>query len=154
MTLTEALSRALASGVHRIGQIEIQTIDSNLPRFALTHADEAAKVAEPDFGGLAVYRQADDAHALATFGDDDEYRFSKARTNLARGWVLIVEGIEELRRALDLFYPAALGVWTAERAPPRARPARTCRDVSARRGPRRARADLPSPRPDRARLPP
>src|SRR5690349_19093363 len=113
MTLADSLSRALASGIHRMGQIEIQTIDSNLSRFALTHADEAAKVGEPDFGGLTVYREADDAHALGTFGDDGEYRFSKARTNLARGWVLIVEGIDELRRALDLFYPAALGVWTA-----------------------------------------
>jgi len=115
MTLTDSLSYALASGVHRIGQIEIQTLDSNPPRFALTHAEEAGKVSEPDFGGLEVYRQADDAHALATFGDDGEYRFSKARTNLARGWVLIVDGIEELRRALDLFYPAALGVWTARK---------------------------------------
>lgn len=113
MTLVDSLSRALASGVHRIGQIEIQTLDLKSERFALTHADEASKVAEPDFGGLKVYRQADDAHGLATFGDDGEYRFSKARTNLARGWVLLVEGLEELRRALDLFYPAALGVWTA-----------------------------------------
>ena len=113
MTLADSLSRALASGVHRIGQIEIQTIDLKSERFALSHADEAFKVSEPDFGGLEVYRRADDAHALGTFGDDGEYRFSKARTNLARGWVLIVEGLEELRRALDLFYPAALGVWTA-----------------------------------------
>jgi len=113
MTLVDSLSRALASGIHRIGQIEIQTIDSDLARFALSHADEAGKVGEPDFGGLEVYRRADDAHALATFGDDGEYRFSKARTNLARGWILVVEGLEELRRALDLFYPAALGVWTA-----------------------------------------
>jgi sirohydrochlorin cobaltochelatase len=113
MTLVDSLSRALSSGVHRIGQIEIQTLDSNSGRFALTHADEAGKVSEPDFGGLEVYRRADDAHGLGTIGDDGEYRFSKARTNLARGWVLIVEGPEELRRALDLFYPAALGVWTA-----------------------------------------
>ncbi|HEY8962629.1 MAG TPA: hypothetical protein VIM57_10535, partial [Luteolibacter sp.] len=63
MTLTDSLSYALASGVHRIGQIEIQTLDSNPPRFALTHAEEAGKVSEPDFGGLEVYRQADDAHA-------------------------------------------------------------------------------------------
>ena len=113
MTLVDSLSHALASGVHRIGQIEIQTIDLKSERFALSHADEAFRLSEPDFGGLEVYRRADDAHALGTFGDDGEYRFSKARTNLARGWVLIVEGLEELRRALDLFYPAALGVWTA-----------------------------------------
>lgn len=114
MTLVDSLSRALASGVHRIGQIEIQTVDSNSVRFALTHADEAGKVSEPNFGGLEVYRRADDAHTLGTFGDDGEYRFSKARTNLARGWVLVLEGLEELRRALDLFYPAALGVWSAQ----------------------------------------
>jgi sirohydrochlorin cobaltochelatase len=113
MTLVDSLSHALASGIHRIGQIEIQTLDLKSERFALTHADEAGKVGELDFGGLEVYHRADDAHALATFGDDGEYRFSKARTNLARGWILIVEGLEELRRALDLFYPAALGVWTA-----------------------------------------
>ena len=116
MTLVDSLSHALASGVHRIGQIEIQTIDLKSERFALSHADEAFRLSEPDFGGLEVYRRADDAHALGTFGDDGEYRFSKARTNLARGWVLIVEGLEELRRALDLFYPATLGVWTRQSA--------------------------------------
>lgn len=114
MSLADVLAQALASGIHRIGQIEIQTIDSNAHRYRLCHVEDMALAASPDFGGLTAHRQADAARDLSTFSPDGEYRFSKAQTNLARGWVLLLDGLDELHRALDLFYPAALGVWAAQ----------------------------------------
>jgi len=114
MPLIDTLRQALADGIHRIGQIEIRTLDPSVPAYQLCHADDLALAAQPEFGGLAVHRGADAARDLATFSPEGEYRFAKAQTNLSRGWVLLVDGLAELHRALDLFYPAALGVWAAE----------------------------------------
>ena len=114
MSLADTLRQALSHGLHRIGQIEIRTIDPAVPAYRLCHADDLSLADLPEFGGLAVHRGADAARDLATFSPDGDYRFAKAQTNLARGWVLVLEGLAELHRALDLFYPAALGVWAAQ----------------------------------------
>ncbi|BCU78374.1 DR2241 family protein [Luteolibacter sp. LG18] len=113
MSILQFLSESLAAGVHRIGQIEIQALDSN---FSLFHAEDQELANQPGHGGLEIHRDADAARDLSTYAEDGEYRFTKGQTNLRRGWLLILPSLEELRRALDLFYPAALGLLAAEKA--------------------------------------
>jgi len=45
-----------------------------------------------------------------TYADSGEFRPLKTAPNLRRGWRLNVANLEELRRSLDYFYPAMLGV--------------------------------------------
>ena len=55
------------------------------------------------------------ARDLSTYAEDGSYRFTKGQTNLKRGWVMALENEEELRQALDQFYPACLGLFLAQR---------------------------------------
>ena len=112
MAISLKLKQLLESGVRRIGEIEIQATDSS-DRFTLTHHLDAALVHEPDFGGLEVHRGGDDAREISTYSEDGRYRFAKAETSLKRGWVMLLESAEELRAALDQFYPAAVGLHLA-----------------------------------------
>lgn len=112
MSIASKLERLLDSGVHRIGEIEIKTNHSN-ERFTLFHHLDSEQVEQADFGGLTVHREPDDAREIATYSPDGSYRFAKAETNLKRGWVLLFETAEQLRSALDQFYPAAVGLQLA-----------------------------------------
>ncbi len=115
MMIASLLSNLIAAGVHRIGQIEIQTFDS-IERFILSHEADASSCHDENFGGLEVHRGPAAARDLSTFADDGEYRFTKGQTNLKRGWVMILESAEDLRAALDQFYPAAVGLHLAAKA--------------------------------------
>lgn len=112
MTLSEHLQQLLDSGFHRIGELEIRTIVPDR-RFAICHWADEALAGQPSFGGLAVHEGPGKARELSTYGTDGGYRFSKARQNLPRGWVLVLETVEDLRAALDQFYPAAIGLHVA-----------------------------------------
>ena len=115
MSILQFLSDSLQGGVHRIGQIEIQT-NASSGETLLFHAADAGLVAATGHGGLEIHRDADAARDLSTYSDDGEYRFTKGQTNLRRGWLMILPSLEETRRALDLFYPAALGLLAAEQS--------------------------------------
>jgi sirohydrochlorin cobaltochelatase len=112
MSTATKLKQLLDSGIRHIGEIEIQTTDSN-NRFKLFHHLDAALARESDFGGLEVCRGADDAREISTYSQDGIYRFAKAETSLKRGWIMLLETPEELRTALDQFYPAAVGLHLA-----------------------------------------
>ncbi|MFD0893640.1 hypothetical protein KBB96_07155 [Luteolibacter ambystomatis] len=114
MSILQFLSDSLRNGVHRIGQIEIQTNDS-IDQIQLVHVDDIPLAAQPDQGGLKVHRDPEAARDLSTFSEDGEYRFTKGQTNLRRGWLMELSSLDELRRALDLFYPAALGLLAAQK---------------------------------------
>lgn len=113
MTLAQRLAQAIAGGIHRIGQIEIRTALAG-HAYVLAHAGDADLMERDAFGGLTPHAGPAAARELGLYGDDGSYRFVKAQTNLIRGWVLTLESIDELRLALDYFYPAALGVWIAQ----------------------------------------
>lgn len=68
---------------------------------------------EQGYGGLEVHDGPEDARDLSTHADDGSYRFVKAQTNLRRGWVMILRSAEELRMALDHYYPASVGLHAA-----------------------------------------
>lgn len=113
MSIANQLQNLLQSGIHRIGQLEIKTIDSNL-RFIIFHHLDSERYQEPNFGGLEQHIGPADARDLSTYAEDGTYRFTKGQTNLKRGWVMILENAEELRMALDQFYPACLGLYLAQ----------------------------------------
>jgi len=112
MTQAQLLRQAVRSGIHRIGQIEIQE-DICEFHYLLCHVDDFDLSGQPAFGGLDHHHGPDAARDIGTYSEDGEYRFTKGMTNLRRGWVLTLDSENDLRAALDLFYPAAVGLWTS-----------------------------------------
>src|SRR5258705_12120641 len=75
--------------------------------FVLLHRDDASR------NQLQTYRDAENAIEIAKSDDTGNYRPLKTAPNLRRGWRLELATVEELRRALDYFYPSRLAVFTA-----------------------------------------
>lgn len=85
------------------GQILVQ--ETTTGRFVLSHRDEETA------DQLKVFRNAEDAIEMAKYDDALNYRPLKTAPNLRHGWRLELETLEELRRALDYFYPGRLAVF-------------------------------------------
>ena len=77
--------------------------------FVLLHRDDASR------NQLQAYREAEDAVEIAKYDDAGNYRPLKTAPNLRHGWRLELATTEELRRALDCFYPGRLAVFAAWR---------------------------------------
>ena len=75
--------------------------------FLLLHRDDES------LDRLQTYRDAEDAIEIAKYDDAGKYRPLKTAPNLRHGWRLQLATVEELRRALDYFYPGRLAVFTA-----------------------------------------
>ena len=75
--------------------------------FVLLHADDAS------LNQLQTYRNAENAIEIAKSDDTGNYRPLKTAPNLRHGWRLELATVEELRRALDYFYPSRLAVFAA-----------------------------------------
>jgi hypothetical protein len=110
MTITNELRNLLDTGIHRIGEIEIQTLAGN-NQYKLSHYLDVG-LAESE---LQVVTGPWSAREISTYSEDGSYRFTKGQVNLKRGWLMILEGDGQLRQALDLFYPASLGLYLAQR---------------------------------------
>ena len=88
----------------RIGQVVIGILPDG---FSLRHESDEARE------DLEVFHSPEDAAAIARWDDAGDYRPLKTSPNLRRGWELRLGSTAELRLALDLLYPAALGNWRA-----------------------------------------
>ena len=86
------------------GQILIQ---KTAGRFVLSHRDDET------VDQMQLSRSADDAIEIAKHDDAGNYRPLKTAPNLRHGWRLELETREDLRRALDYFYPGRLAVFAA-----------------------------------------
>jgi sirohydrochlorin cobaltochelatase len=93
------------AGSFCFGQILIQKIATR--RFVLSHRDDET------LGQLQTFRDAEDAIEIAKYDDAGNYRPLKTAPNLRHGWRLQLQTLEELRRALDYFYPGRLAVFVA-----------------------------------------
>jgi len=113
MSIAKQLSSLVSAGRHRIGQVEIITGHPAAP-YVLCHHQDIHAAQSPDFGGLKPHQGPDAARDVSTYGEDESYRFAKAGLNLKRGWVLTLDSDEDLRRALDLLYPAAVALFLAQ----------------------------------------
>ena len=114
MSIANELRNLLRSGVHRIGELELQTEVYGYP-YVICHFEDAELSTEPAFGGLELYEGPAAARDISTYARDGSYRFTKGQTNLKNGWVMALQNEQELRLALDHFYPASLGLFLAQR---------------------------------------
>jgi sirohydrochlorin cobaltochelatase len=103
--LTKALADWIAGGGREAGEIYIEPVAGS---FVLYHRADASRA------DLIEYLGAEAARELAHFDDAGGFRPLKTAPNLRHGWKLCLASVSELRRALDYFYPAMLGVWLSE----------------------------------------
>jgi DR2241 stabilising domain/4Fe-4S iron-sulfur cluster binding domain len=75
--------------------------------FVVSHRDDES------LDQLQTYRDAEDAVKIARYDDAGKYRPLKTAPNLRHGWLLQLATVEELRHALDYFYPGRLAVFAA-----------------------------------------
>ena len=75
--------------------------------FVLLHRDDES------LDQLQTYQDAENAIEIAKYDDAGNYRPLKTAPNLRHGWRLELATVEELRRALDYFYPSRLAVFAA-----------------------------------------
>jgi sirohydrochlorin cobaltochelatase len=87
------------------GQILVQKIMTGC--FVLSHRDDETA------DQLETFRDAEDAIEIAKYDDAGNYRPLKTAPNLRHGWRLELDTLEELRRALDYFYPGRLAVFAS-----------------------------------------
>ncbi len=112
MSIAHTLRNLLQSGIHRIGELEIQTSACN-HRYTICHTADIELIHQPAYGGLEVHEGPSAARDISTYAADGTYRFTKSQVNLKRGWAMLLQNEEELRLALDQFYPAAIGLFIA-----------------------------------------
>src|SRR2546422_11646313 len=91
------LEAALAAGSCCIGEIAIEKMNGN--RFDLNHRDDKGRE------DLRPFKNADDAAEIAKLDDAGNYRPLKTAPNLRHGWRLELANLDELRIALNHFYP-------------------------------------------------
>src|SRR2546423_2730820 len=75
--------------------------------FVLCHRDDDR------LDQLRTFRSAEDAIEIAKYDDAGNYRPLKTAPNLRHGWRLKLDTLEELKPALDYFYPGRLAVFAA-----------------------------------------
>jgi len=75
--------------------------------FVLLHRDDAS------LDKLQRYQETENAIEIAKYDDAGNYRPLKTAPNLRHRWRLELATVEELRRALDYFYPSRLAVFAA-----------------------------------------
>jgi sirohydrochlorin cobaltochelatase len=114
MPITHELHHLIRSGFQRIGELLIQTDVLSHP-FIICHHEDSEHSKEPSFGGLKLHNGPAEARDISTYAEEGSYRFTKGQTNLKRGWVMALKDGDELRQALDQFYPAAVGLFLALR---------------------------------------
>lgn len=73
--------------------------------FVLCHRADAAN------DDLKIFRNPEDAIEIAKYDDVGNYRALKTAPNLRHGWRMELQTRQELRRALDYFYPGRLAVF-------------------------------------------
>jgi sirohydrochlorin cobaltochelatase len=102
-TIARALEAALTDRVCT-GEIIVTKTNAG---FALSHRDNEVR------SDLQKFSSPEDAIEIAKYDDAGNYRPLKTAPNLRHGWRLELETLEDLRRALDHFYPGRLAVFAA-----------------------------------------
>jgi len=101
----EKLLKAALTAPFYFGEIFVQKTTSG--RFVLSHRDDES------VDHLQTFRNAQDAIEIAKYDDAGNYRPLKTAPNLRHGWRLELDTLEELRCALDYFYPGRLAIFAA-----------------------------------------
>ena len=102
--MANSIGRVLEAARFCVGQIVVQKSDGC---FVLSHRDDET------LDQLQIFRSAEDAIEIAKYDDAGNYRPLKTAPNLRHGWRLELDTLEQLRCALDYFYPGRLAVFAA-----------------------------------------
>ena len=105
--MPDSIERALEAGLGYgccLGQILIQRTNDG---FVLSHREDEAR------NDLQRCRNAEEAVEIAKYDDAGNYRPLRTAPNLRHGWRLELGTVDELKRALDYFYPGRLAVFAA-----------------------------------------
>src|SRR6266704_5340705 len=102
--MRNSIGRVLEAARFCVGQIVVQKSDSC---FVVCHRDDET------LDELQIFRSSEDAIEIAKYDDAGSYRPLKTAPNLRHGWRLELDTLEQLRRALDYFYPGRLAVFAA-----------------------------------------
>ncbi|MFK7851223.1 MAG: CbiX/SirB N-terminal domain-containing protein [Akkermansiaceae bacterium] len=113
--LAQHLENLIREGINQIGQIQIHR-DCCEFHYALYHIDDADLATQPAFGGLEHHHGPEMARDLSTYAEDGEYRFTKGKINLRRGWIMTLDSEKDLLMALDHFYPACTSLFIKNQA--------------------------------------
>jgi sirohydrochlorin cobaltochelatase len=100
----EKLVEASLTAPFCLGQILVQEGGDN---FVLSHRDDDARNPSDTF------RKAEDVIEIAKYDDAGNYRPLKTAPDLRHGWRVELGTQEELKRALDHFYPGRLAIFAA-----------------------------------------
>jgi len=103
-SIEKLLERVLTAPFY-FGQVLIKKTMTE--RFVLSHRDDEAT------DQLKIFRSAEDAIEIAKRDDAGNYRPLKTAPNLRHGWRLELETLDDLRHALDYFYPGRLAMFAA-----------------------------------------
>lgn len=87
------------------GQILVRKTSAG--SFLLSHRDDETT------DRLKTFQNAEDAIEIGKYDDAGNYRSLKTAPDLQHGWRLEISSVEELKRALDHFYPGRLAVFAA-----------------------------------------
>lgn len=100
--ITASLATWLKEGRDSVGEIAIASnADAT---FTLCHISDRGQ------DGLEPHHEAESARIIAQYDASGAFRPLHSAPTLKRGWRLDLATIEEVRLALDFFYPAALGM--------------------------------------------
>ncbi len=99
---TETTLATVLNNSEAVGQILIQQTD--LGGFVLCHREDRTNENVENFS------RTEDAIEIARYDDTGSYRPLKTAPNLRHGWRLILADVDQLRRAVDYFYPARLAM--------------------------------------------
>lgn len=105
--IKDELARLITDGYNALGELGFAESSNG---YQLYHwADRNS------LGQARVYRSPTDAREIAKYDSSRVYRPLKGAPNLPRGWVLELPNINDLKKALDFFYPGAVATWLAFR---------------------------------------
>jgi len=102
--MRNSIGRVLEAARFCVGQIVVQKSDGC---FVVCHRDDEM------LDHLQIFRSSEDAIEIAKYDDAGNYRPLKTAPNLRHGWRLELDTLEQLRCALDYFYPGRLAVFAA-----------------------------------------
>src|SRR5438067_10602560 len=98
--IRDELARFIREGYKALGELEFVETAAG---YRLYHWADRNSLDE-----ARIYHSAEDARQIAKYDSAGVYRPLKGAPNLPRGWLLELATIDDLKRALDYFYPSAI----------------------------------------------
>jgi sirohydrochlorin cobaltochelatase len=103
--ISDDLARLIRSGYHALGELEFAESTAGYRLYHWTNRNSLKNARR--------YHSSKAAREIAKFDAGGNYRPLKGAPNLPSGWVIELKTIDELREALDYFYPGAIATWVA-----------------------------------------